>query len=429
MSELNAEHYLPEMLEMRRKLHAYPEEGWTEFVTTTRIIQALRKLGLNPIFGKDVIDVDSIMGRREEIVEKAWQDAHEVADIDKDILESLDRYSGAMVEIDTGRPGPCTALRFDIDCVVNSETTDPEHEANALGYASCRPGLMHSCGHDAHASLGLAIAHWIVDHKDELCGRVKLLFQPAEEGVRGATPMANKGIVDDADYLVGTHVGGEFALGEIGVLTHGYLATTKMDIEFEGRSAHAGSDPEKGRSALVAAAATVMALQGISRPSGGDSRVAIGTLHAGEGRNVVAAKATMQVEVRGVTTEVNDFMTEEVYRIVRGMSEVYGVKGTIHKMGEASVYECDPELNEMLLEAAKTVPEVKSAKFFTTSRGSEDCSMLAKRVREKGGKASFLCWGCNHHGHHRPDFDIQDKESMNIAFKVVTGFLNKANGA
>ena len=108
------------------------------------------------------------MGRRDEVVEKAWEDAHQVKDIDLSVLDALERYTGAMVEIDTGRPGPCTALRFDIDCVVNSESTDPAHLPNKLGFASTRPGLMHSCGHDAHASLGLAIAHWVVDHKDQL---------------------------------------------------------------------------------------------------------------------------------------------------------------------------------------------------------------------------------------------------------------------
>lgn len=428
MPDICVEKYLPDMVAMRRKLHTYPEEGWTEFVTTTRIIEALRAMGLEPKFGKDVIDVKAVMGRREAIVEKAWEAAHEVKDIDQTILDSLDRYTGAMVEIDTGRPGPCTALRFDIDCVVNTETDDPNHAPNAQGFASTRPGLMHSCGHDAHTALGLGVARWVADHKDELKGRIKIVFQPAEEGVRGASPMAQKGIVDDADYLVGSHVGCEFGLGEVGVLKHGYLATTKMDITFEGRSAHAGSDPEKGRSALVAAAATVMALQGISRHSGGDSRVAVGTLHAGEGRNVVAAKATMQVEVRGATTEVNQFMTDEVYRIVRGMSEVYGVKGTIEKMGEASVYECDEEVCTMLMQAAQEIPEIKKSELFETCRGSEDCSMLANRVREKGGKAGYFCWGCDHHGHHRPDFDVQDTESLNVGFKMTVGFIKKANG-
>ena len=73
MPDICVEKYLPDMVAMRRKLHTYPEEGWTEFVTTTRIIEALRATGLEPKFGKDVIDVNAVMGRREAIVEKAWE--------------------------------------------------------------------------------------------------------------------------------------------------------------------------------------------------------------------------------------------------------------------------------------------------------------------------------------------------------------------
>lgn len=427
MSRIDAGRYLPEMIEARRRIHEYPEEGWTEFATTAFIIAKLRSMDLNPLFGRDVLDVDSIMGRREEVVQKALKEVRARTDVDQGIIDELDGYTGAMVEIDTGRPGPCTALRFDIDCVTNSESDDPAHEPCRLGFASKRPGLMHSCGHDAHAAVGLGVAKWVVEHKDELKGRVKLVFQPAEEGVRGAAPMAAKGIVDDADYLVGSHVGCEFGLGEVGVLEHGFLATTKLDARFTGVRAHAGGDPEKGRSALVAAAAAVMALQGISRHSEGDTRIAIGTLRAGEGRNVVAADAFMELEVRGETSEVNQFMTEEACRMLKGAAAMYGVEVEITKAGEAEAYQCDPEVVEMLLDAAAEIPEVESARAFATNRGSEDCSMLAKRVREKGGKAGFFCWGCRHNGHHRSDFDVQDEASMPIGFKMMTGFLLRAN--
>ena len=82
------------------------------------------------------------------------------------------------------------------------ETDDPSHEANLGGYASERPGLMHACGHDGHTAVGLAVAEWVKEHADELCGRFKFIFQPAEEGTRGAEPLAESGVADDIDYLV-----------------------------------------------------------------------------------------------------------------------------------------------------------------------------------------------------------------------------------
>ncbi|HAW44773.1 MAG TPA: amidohydrolase, partial [Sutterella sp.] len=280
--------YFDEMIAMRRKLHTYPEEGWCEFVTTTRIIERLKALGIPYRAGLDVIAPEAIMGRDPKLVAKALDAARATPDIDQEVLKEIGEYTGVMAEIDTGRPGPVIAFRADIDCVLSNETDDPKHLPNVGCFASTVPGHQHSCGHDGHTAVGLALCHWLVDHKDELKGRFKVLFQPAEEGVRGAAAMAAKGIVDDVDILIGSHVGCGYTLHEVGVIDSGFLATTKLDIEFFGKAAHAGSDPEKGRSALVAAAACVMALQGIPRHSAGATRVAIGTLHAGTGRNVVA---------------------------------------------------------------------------------------------------------------------------------------------
>ena len=87
-------------------------------------------------------------------------------------------YTGALAVLDTGRPGTVTALRFDIDALCVPETTDPDHIPNREGFASEHPGLMHACGHDCHAGVGMALAHWAADHRDELCGVIKFVFQP-----------------------------------------------------------------------------------------------------------------------------------------------------------------------------------------------------------------------------------------------------------
>ena len=271
--------------------------------------------------------------------------------------------------------------------------------------------------------MGLGVARWIASHAHELTGTVKLLFQPAEEGVRGAAAMAKSCVVDDCGWLFGSHVGCEFGPDEIGILTEGYLATTKMDVFFEGTPAHAGSDPEKGRSALLAACAAVMSIQGLPRHSGGDSRVSIGRIEAGEGRNVVAAHGRLELEVRGATKEVNDFLADEVHRIVHGMAEVYGVKGKVVKTGESCRYVCNPEAVALLEVVAMDLPDETKATVFRTERGSEDCAVLAERVREHGGKAGFFCFGTRHKGHHRPDFDVEDEDAMLLAWRVFTGVL------
>lgn len=411
------------MIAQRRDFHAHPEEGWCEFRTTAAIVRVLENLGFAVLTGEDVIAPDARMGVVEERLEAARHKALEEG-ADATILDRMGDLTGCVGVWKTGRPGPVTALRFDIDALRGvTESSSPEHRPAALGFASPVPNVCHACGHDAHTAVGLGVARWIASHAHELTGTVKLLFQPAEEGVRGAAAMAKSGVVDDCGWLFGSHVGCEFGPDELGILEEGYLATTKMDVFFEGTPAHAGSDPEKGRSALLAACAAVMSIQGLPRHSGGDSRVSIGRIEAGEGRNVVAAHGRLELEVRGATKEVNDFLADEVHRIVHGMAEVYGVKGKVVKTGESCRYVCDPEAVAILEDVAKALPDKTKATVFTTERGSEDCAVLAERVRSLGGKAGFFCFGTRHKGHHRPDFDVEDEDAMLLAWRVFTGVL------
>ena len=139
---------------------------------------------------------------------------------------------------------------------------------------------MHACGHDGHTAVGLELARWLVEHKDQLCGKFKLIFQPAEEGVRGARAMCEAGIVDDVDYFLSGHVGGVIGRGEVAVMDGGFLASSKFDIAIEGKPAHAGNAPQQGNNALMAACAASMMLQGIPRHADGVTRVSLGTLQA-----------------------------------------------------------------------------------------------------------------------------------------------------
>lgn len=421
------ERYLEEMIETRRAIHKRPELGWTEFETMWLVCEKLRQWNIPFLTGTQVINPDFVMGRYETEVKDAIERAQKHG-VPTSFIEKTEGYTGAVAIIDTGRPGPVTAFRFDMDALPVRESDDSSHLPAQLGFASERPGLMHACGHDGHTAVGLALAHWLQDHKDELTGTFKVLFQPAEEGVRGGRPMAESGIVDDVDWLVGSHVGGALKSGEICVQEAGFLASTKFDIHFTGLEAHAGNAPEKGHSALVAAACATMMLQGIPRHGGGDSRVAVGKLVAGEGRNIVAAHAMMQMEVRGMTQEVNDFMAENVEHIIEGVEKAYQVKARIERVGEASTLVVCPEIMDKLEEAMRRVPSVKVLPRFHEQTGSEDCSWLIRKVAEHGAQAAYFLYGCEHKGHHRPDFDIQDEKNLPVAFKTCVSFAQLING-
>ncbi|MDO5532094.1 amidohydrolase [Sutterella sp.] len=420
--------YIEEMIRTRRQIHQRPEEGWTEFETNWLVVERLREIGYTTILqGTKVINPDAVMGRDPKLVEAAIKRALEHG-VPQEFIDATEGYTGTVAVLETGRPGPVTAFRCDMDCVLVTESDSPDHVPTACGFASKRPGFMHACGHDSHTSVGLEVARWLFDHKDELKGTFKLIFQPAEEGVRGAAAIAASGVVDDVNYLVGGHVGTSAKLGQVGLSEGGFLASTKIDLHFHGRPSHAGSDPEKGRSALMAACAAAMMMQGISRSGEGVTRISIGRLNAGEGRNVTPVHADMQLEVRGQTTEVNQYMVKSVQNIIEGVRHAYEVEIDFVKAGEAATLQCCPELIGIVEAAAKEVPGVEST--FRTSKpsGSEDCTLLVNRVIEHGGQGAFFLFGCNHHGHHRADFEIQDETSMPVGFGVFRNVAKKLNG-
>lgn len=423
MSDMSS--YSAEAVAIRRKLHERPEEGWTEFETMWQVVPFLEKLGFSVQCGRQVIDPQNALGRNEKLVEEGEKRAL-AHGVPKSFLERLQGYTGAVATLDTGRPGPVTAFRFDMDCVLVTESHDKSHLPACEGFASERPGFMHACGHDGHTASGLALAHWLMDHKDSLCGRIKLLFQPAEEGTRGAAAMAAAGVVDDVDYFFGAHAGVFCKPGEVGIIRQGFLATTKIDIHFEGTPSHAGASPEKGRSALSAAAACTLMLEGITRHSEGATRVAVGTMNAGEGRNVTPAHAVMQIEVRGQTAAINDWMVSRVDSIVKGAAEAYEVKGNWVKRGEATTITSDKEAMDFIDKAAHI--NNQTVRYFDEAGGSEDCSILIRRAQQHGAKASFFLWGCTHHGHHRPDFDIQDTQNLPHAIAMLTTIAEETNG-
>lgn len=417
--------YKEQMVADRRWLHQHPEEGWCEFETTYYIVKRLEELGLKAYCGIEVIEPQAVMGRSLDTVKAAQTRALDHG-VPAAFLDRLGGYTGAMAVLETARPGPVTAIRVDIDALPIEETEDPQHEANQGHYRSHYAGFSHACGHDGHTAVGLAVAAWLVDHKDELCGTVKVLFQPAEEGVRGAAAMAAKGIVDDVDWFVGAHIGCSAYLGQVGVSHHGYLATTKFDLEFDGVQAAAGS-PEKGRSALMCAAATCMSLGSLPGHSQGITRVQIGKLISGVGRNIVAPHAYMQLEVRGETTEINDYMASNVEMTVKGLAAAYGVQYRLTRMGEAVTYKGDEQAVEAVKTAASSVQGVESVVDMNAKVGSEDCTMLIRRVQEHGGKAAFFYYGCNHPGHHRADFCIQDEVSLPVGWGVFVNFIRGRN--
>ena len=270
-----AEALQTELVERRRDLHRHPETGWTEFRTASIVIKELQALGYEVYMGDDALVEEEMMGLPvTEVLEQAMVRAVSEG-ADADLVEKMrGGKTGVVGVMKFSRPGKIVAFRFDMDCNDVEECDTADHRPLENGFQSLHAKEMHACGHDGHVTIGLGLAKLISEYKEEMAGTIKLIFQPAEEGVRGARAMVAKGIVDDVDYMFGGHIGFKATKSDSLVcLTGGFLATTKLDASFKGESSHAGAAPERGRNALLAAAASCIALHSISRHGQGASRI------------------------------------------------------------------------------------------------------------------------------------------------------------
>ncbi len=231
--------------------------------------------------------------------------------------------------------------------------------------------------------------------------------------------------MDDCDYFLSSHIAMMAKTGEIITSPVGFLCTTKYDITFKGRPAHAGIEPNAGRNALAAACHCVTQLLGIPRHGSGMTRVNVGRIVAGEGRNVIPVNAKLVMEVRGETGEINKFMATETENIVQGVAKSFGVEYHIEKMGEAVDLFNDKELVDMLDDVCSKTEGVTKVLHEVNFGGSEDATILARRVQEKGGKAAYFVLGSDRAGgHHTAEFDI-DESSLDTGLKIYAEMLKR----
>lgn len=414
------------MVEIRRDFHRYPETGWAEFRTTSKIAETLINAGMDIRFAGEFVEREHVLGRNADIEAQISRAVSQGAS--PEIIEKMKGLTGLTAEIDTGRPGPVTAIRFDIDCVDTTETEDASHLPRLLGFNSVNPNSMHSCGHDGHAAVGMTLAEQIFSESSLLKGKLRFIFQPAEEGARGGYAFVRSGVVDDADYFLTVHLGLGNPTGTVFGGTDGFLYSTKIDADYKGVGAHAGAEPQKGKNALLAAASAALSIHGIAPSPDGLTCTNVGVLNAGEGRNVVPPKAHMKIETRGATEEAALYIYSAVMRILHGSAEMYDVRLTTQKSGEAISTSSDRDLAKIVKEAAASVCGVKTTDLIQPMAGSDDACWMMKKVQDNGGKATYIGIGADTKaGHHNDHFDF-DEKAMGIAFGVLYRTVFLLNG-
>ena len=253
-----------DMAAFREDIHAHPEIGNQERRTADKIRNALNAL-------------------------------------DIEVIPVLD--TGTIGVLQGGEPGGAVAFRSDIDAL-------PIQEETGLPYASCRPGLMHACGHDMHIASLLGAASILAAGRNRLKGRAFFIFQPDEEGDGGAQRILDTGVLDQLGVtaVYGAHVEPTLPVGTIGVRYGSFYANACVfDVVIKGRGCHA-AEPEKGIDVVFAAAQMVESLKELNTDwiDGQHCVCSVGSFHAGTVRNILPEEAEFHGILRCTTKAMRE---------------------------------------------------------------------------------------------------------------------------
>lgn len=416
-----------DLVSLRRDFHMHPEVGFTEFRTASKVVEILASLGFDVIYGADAMDGGSRRGLPSpDVLEAAYERALRDG-ANPQIVEKMRGGYTAVIGVKKGKQeGPTVAFRFDMDALPVLESTDADHLPQAKAFRSRYEGNMHACAHDGHTTIGLGLAEKLAD--GNFSGTVKLIFQPAEEGVRGAYSIVQKGMLDDVDYIFCHHLGTNVPLGEVHGASFGFLATTKMVAHFHGVPSHAGASPEKGKNALLGAATALLNIHAIPRFSTGSTRVNVGVLEGGTAANIIPQHAKMIVETRSVSEEVNAELEQRVRNIIAHSAAMHELEHEIEVIGGAIPINSDLDMAELAIEEAKQVEGFTAFNVSdSNAMGSEDASFMIKRVQERGGKGTYMAIGTDIPApHHHPKFDIQEEilpRSVELLHRIAKRLL------
>jgi amidohydrolase len=371
----------PELVSLRRELHAHPELAFAEHRTAARVAEFLAGSGLHVRTGVGGTGV---------------------------------------LATAPGAEGRTVLLRVDLDAL-------PIAEQGTAPYASRNPGVMHACGHDGHTAMGAAAARVLARRGGR--GRVRVLFQPAEEGEGGAQAVIRDGVLDGVDVVLGVHLWNELPVGTLGVKSGPLMAAVdRLRVVVRGRGGH-GAIPHRARDPIVAAAHVVTALQTVvSRevPPVEPAVVTIGAIRGGEAFNVIPDEVTLLGTIRTFDAALRRSMPERIQRIADGIAGALGCRAeTEVNAGNPAVIN-DPGVADLARRAALRVVGEERVVSPTPTMGGEDMALYFERV-----PGCFVFVGSANpargldHPHHSPFFDF-DEDALLVGCEFLVQAAEEA---
>ena len=422
-------------IEYRREFHKYPENGWREIRTSARIAEILTEMGYDCLMGSDAVNIDTVgkfvrpdEAERKKNMERALRQGAKA-----EFVERTKGWPGVVAELDTGREGPVTAFRFDIDCLPYDEPQTEGYRPFDEGYNSCNPESDHACGHDAHTAMGLGIASALQEKKEQLKGKIRLLFQPAEETFNGAQSMIDKGHLDDVQNFIAMHVA--LSAENRPLPSHticcgckDFLSDRQLDVTFHGRAAHPCGAAQEGKNALLAACSAALNIHAIAPHEEGLCRVNVGELHAGIAINTIAPNALLKVEYRGQTPDIAAYVGKRVFDVLDGSAKAYDMTYTYDDYGEVPAGKSDDAMMEIIERAAKKIPWFEKIYFEGNVGGTDDAAAMINKVQSNGGIATYIGIGTDTtQPVHNPEFDI-DEDCIPVAIELCMNALEEIHG-
>lgn len=376
---------IPTMVERRRHYHMRPELSFEEHETAASIAATLRAAGLEVNEGIAGTGVVALL-------------------------------NGTAPGAENGRT---LLIRADIDAL-------PVTEENDVEYRSQAPGKMHACGHDAHITIGLTLAEVLAARRDQIAGRVKFAFQPAEEKVGGADPMIAAGVMrnPDVDGVIGLHVWSPGPVGEISLQSGAVMASAdEIYVTVRGHAGH-GAMPHLSVDPVVVAAQIITALQTLVSREIEPMHTAVltfGAIHGGTATNIIADEVALSGTLRTYDQADREYMQRRIAEVASGVATA--MRATVEfRVGPG----CRVAVNDETMTAL-----VRRAAIATV--GADHLPGGDQRISASDDMASFLAEapGCYFFvgaanadrgiasPHHSPRFDI-DEGCLPIGVETMT---------
>ncbi|MEM9136712.1 MAG: M20 family metallopeptidase [Cyanobacteria bacterium P01_F01_bin.42] len=367
----------PKLIEIRQHLHAHPELSGQEYETSAYVANVLSFCEL-------------------------------------EVKEGVGR-TGVVGELHSPQQSAATlAIRTDMDAL-------PIREQNQLKFASTKPGIMHACGHDVHTTVGLGTAMVLARLRDEIKGRIRFLFQPAEEIAQGADWMIRDGAMEQVKSILSCHVFPTIPAGQIGI-RYGALTAAADDLEIKiiGESGH-GARPHEAVDAIWLGAQVITTLQQAIGRTHNPLRpvvLTIGQISGGRAPNVIADQVTLKGTVRSLHPETYANLPGWVEKIVRGVCETYGATCQVnYERVVPSVQNCD-RLSRLIEQSAQAaLGEENVRRLPEPSLGAEDFSVFLEHAPGAMFRLGVGFEDKPNYPLHHPNFEVNEQA---IATGVIT---------